>query len=164
MIAALSGDRQQDALQLAGRVQAIHTFEIDLNRAEVGFIPARFELRPRERGLALGIPADVDAAAVNVVGNVLQPGIVAQDQREVPEGILDLAVLVDVKAVLPVCVFFRSLFRSGSGVSIQIAEFLHCLCPALLRQLALGRLVLRGILLHQLHGRCFIANQRSVRG
>ena len=36
MIAALSGDRQQDTLQLAGRVQSIHTFKINLNCAEVG--------------------------------------------------------------------------------------------------------------------------------
>ena len=102
MIASLCGDRQQDTLQLAGRVQAIHTFEVDLNRAEVGFVPARLELCPRERGLSLGVPADIDAAAVDVVGNVLQPGIVAQDQREVPEGVLDLAVLVDVQSILPV--------------------------------------------------------------
>ena len=100
---------------------------------------------------------------MNVVGNVLQPGIVAQDQREVPEGILHLAVLVDVQSILPVRVFFWSLFRSGRGIRIQIAEFLHRLCPALLRQLPPGSLILRGIFLHQLHGVSFIANQRSVR-
>ena len=102
MVAALGGDCQQDALQLARRVQPIHALEVDLNRTEVGFVPARLELRPRERGPALCVPANVDTAAMDVVGDVLQPGIVAQDQREVPEGVLHLAVAVDVETVLPV--------------------------------------------------------------
>ena len=102
MIAALSRNRQQNAFQLAGRVQIVDPLQIDLNRAQVGFIPAGLQLRPRERRLAVRIPADVDAAAMNVVGDVLQLGIVAQNESKVAKGILHAPLLVDLQSVLPV--------------------------------------------------------------
>ena len=102
VIAALSRNRQQNAFQLAGRVQIVDPFQIDLNRAQVGFIPAGLQLRPRERRLAVRIPADVDAAAMNVVGDILQLGIVAQDEGEIAKGILHASLLVDLQRVLPV--------------------------------------------------------------
>jgi len=102
VIAALSRDGQQDAFQLAGRVQIVDPFQIDLNRAQVGFVPAGLQLRPRERRLAVRIPADVNTAAMDIVGDVLQLGIIAQNEGEVAEGILHLALLVDLQRVLPV--------------------------------------------------------------
>lgn len=102
VITALSGDGQQNALQLAGGVQIVDPLQIDLNRAQVGFIPAGLQLRPGKRGLAIRIPANVDAAAMNVVGDVLQLRIVAQDEGEIAEGILHAPLLVDLQCVLPV--------------------------------------------------------------
>ena len=81
MIAALRRNRQQNAFQLAGRVQIVDPLQINLNRAQVGFIPAGLQLRPGKRGFAVRIPADVDAAAMDIVGDVLQLGIVAQDEK-----------------------------------------------------------------------------------
>ena len=102
MIAALRRDGQQDAFQLAGRVQVVDALEVNLNRTQVGFVPARLQLRPGKRGLAVRVPADVDAAAMDIVGDVLQLGIVAQDKREVAEGILHAPLFVDFQCVLPV--------------------------------------------------------------
>ena len=102
VIAALRRDGQQDAFQLAGRVQIVDPLQINLDCAQVGFIPSGLQLRPGKRGLAVCIPADVDAAAMNVVGDVLQLGIVAQDEGEVAEGILHAPLLVDFQCVLPV--------------------------------------------------------------
>ena len=102
VITALSGDGQQNALQLAGGVQIVDPLQIDLNRAQVGFIPAGLQLRPGKRGLAIRIPANVDAAAMNIVGDVLQLGIVAQDEGEIAKGIFHAPLLVDLQCVLPV--------------------------------------------------------------
>ena len=102
VIAALRRNGQQDAFQLAGRIQIVDPFQIDLDCAQVGFIPAGLQLRPWKRGLAVRIPADVDAAAMNIVGDVLQLGIVAQNEGEVAEGILHAPLLVDFQRVLPV--------------------------------------------------------------
>ena len=102
VIAALRRDGQQDAFQLAGRVQIVDPLQINLNRAQVGFIPAGLQLRPGKRCLAVRIPADVDAAAMDIVGDILQLGIVAQDEREVAKSILHAPLLVNLQRVLPV--------------------------------------------------------------
>ena len=102
VIAALGRNGQQDAFQLAGRVQIVEPFQINLDCAQVGFVPARLQLCPGKRGFAVRIPADVDAAAMNVVGDVLQLGIVAQDEGKVAKGILHAPLFVDFQCVLPV--------------------------------------------------------------
>ena len=102
VIAALRRNRQQNAFQLAGRVQIVDPLQINLNRAQVGFIPAGLQLRPGKRGFAVRIPADVDAAAMDIVGDVLQLGIVAQDESKVAEGILHAPLLVNLQSILPV--------------------------------------------------------------
>ena len=102
MIAALRRNGQQDAFQLAGRVQVVDPFQINLDCAQVGFIPAGLQLCPGKRGFAVRIPADVNTAAMDIIGDVLQLGIVAQNEREVAEGILHAPLLVDFQSVLPV--------------------------------------------------------------
>ena len=76
--------------------------EIDLQRAEVGLIPAGLELLPRQRGLAFGVAMDVDAAAVNVIGDVLEARVVAQDERQVAQRVLDPSLLIQLQLLLPV--------------------------------------------------------------
>ena len=53
------------------RIGLVDPFQIDLNRAQVGFIPAGLQLRPGKRGFAIRIPADVDAAAMDIVGDTI---------------------------------------------------------------------------------------------
>ena len=127
MVTALCGDSQQDALVLCRRVERVHVIEIYQQRPEVGLVPAGLDGRPGQRGSAFRIAPDVDAAAVNVVGDVLEPRVVAQDERQIAQRVLDAALLVHLQLFLPVFVLRRLCF-----LRVQIAKLLRGLLPALL--------------------------------
>ena len=127
MVAPLRRNGQQYALELGRGIQAVHMLQIDLQRAQVRFVPARLDGRPRDGAVALGVPADVDAAAVDVVGDVPEPGVVAQDQRQIAQRVFDAALLVHLQLFLPVFVLRRLCF-----LRVQIAKLLRGLLPALL--------------------------------
>ena len=159
MVTPLRCDGQQDTLELGRGVQAVDMLQINLQRAQIRFVPARLDGRPRDGAAALGVPADVDAAAVDVVGDVPEPGVVAQDQRQIAQRVFDAALLVHLQLFLPVFVLRRLCF-----LSIQIAKLLRGLLPAFLTERAARGLVLRGVLLHPADGILPVAHMRAVRG
>ena len=75
VIAVFSNNSQRGAFQLAGRVQIVGPLQTNLNCAQVRFVSAGLRLYPWKRDLAFHIPANVNTAAMNIVGNVLQFGM-----------------------------------------------------------------------------------------
>ena len=132
--------------------------QIDLQRAQVRFVPAGLDGRPWDGAAALRVPADVDAAAVDVVGDVPKPGVVSQNQRQIAQRVPDLSLPVHLQLFLPVLVLRRLCL-----LIIQIAELLRRLPAALLGEHAPGGFVLRGVLLHPADGVLFVAHMCAVR-
>ena len=137
--------------------------EINQQRPEVGLVPAGLDGRPGQRGPAFHIAPDVDAAAVNVVGDVLEPRVVAQDERQIAQRVLDAALLVHLQFFLPVFICELCL-RRLCFQRVQIAKLQRGLFPALLGERAAGGLVLRGVFLHPPDGGVLIAHAGAVRG
>ena len=104
MIGSLRRDGQQDALQLAGGIQPVYALKIDLQRPQIRFVPARLDLIPWDGRPTLGVLADINAAAVDIVGDILQLGIAAKDECQVAQRVLHLALLVKLQFCLPVFV------------------------------------------------------------
>ena len=159
MIAALCCDGQQDAFQLTGRIQTIHSFQVNVYRAQIRLIPAGLDLCPGNGRFPLCILSNIDTTAVDVVSDVLELRIMTENQRQVTEGILHTPLLINVQTILPVII---SCGCAGFLLGIQITELLQYLGTALLCQLTFRCLVLGGILLHQLHGVGFRTHSLAI--
>ena len=104
---------------------------------------------------------DVDTAAMDIIGDVLEARVIAQDERQVAQRVLDLSLLVQLQLLLPVralCLERLCLQR------VQIAKLQRGLFPAFLGERAAGSLVLRGVFLHPPDGGVLIAHAGAVRG
>ena len=103
----LGSGGEQGGLELLLAVDVVNTVQVRGQGCEVCVGPAALERLPREKGRV----ADINAAAVLVVADALQAGVVAEDFDKVGEGLADAAVLIQLQGGLPVGV--RGRVRLG---------------------------------------------------
>ena len=97
----------------------------------------------------------IDTAAVDVVGDVLEARVIAEDQGEIAQGVFHMSLLVHDQLGLPVIVLFLGRL---------ICKICLYLFHAFLCQLLPRSLVVRGVLTHHGDGLLVVVDDGAILG